>query len=150
MMLSAALAAGAQETLYVDAGSKGHDLNPNMYGIFFEEINHSGDGGLYAELLQNRGFEEQVLPGGFKQIGTNRIQTENITEYLNLGKRQLTWDWDFNLKKMAGWKVDSKNCSVAHDVLTPAKPLHENTPNAMNLAITGATDGAQARLINTG
>ena len=29
-----------------------------------EEINHAGDGGLYAELVQNRGFEEHVLPSG--------------------------------------------------------------------------------------
>ncbi|MDE7387413.1 MAG: DUF1080 domain-containing protein [Muribaculaceae bacterium] len=149
-LLATAFGAGAQGTLYVDAGSKGHDINPGMYGIFFEEINHSGDGGLYAELLQNRGFEEQVLPGGFHQMGTNRIQTENITEYLDLGKRQLTWDWNFADKKMRGWKVDSKNCTLTHDVLTPAKPLHENTPNAMNLKITGAKDNAVARLINTG
>ena len=68
MLLSSAFLASAQGTLYVDAGSKGHDINPGMYGIFFEEINHSGDGGLYAELLQNRGFEEQVMPGGFNKI----------------------------------------------------------------------------------
>lgn len=150
LLLTTALGAGAQETLYVDAGSKGHDINPGMYGIFFEEINHSGDGGLYAELLQNRGFEEQVLPGGFHQSGTNKIQTENVTEYLNLTKRQLTWDWNFAAKKMTGWKIDNKNCTVAHDVLTPAKPLHENTPNAMNLKITNSSANPEVRLINTG
>lgn len=64
LIAAGAVTVSAQETLYVDAGSKGHDINPNMYGIFFEEINHSGDGGLYAELLQNRGFEEQTPPGG--------------------------------------------------------------------------------------
>lgn len=31
---------------------------------FFEEINHGGDGGLYAELVRNRNFEEHVLPRG--------------------------------------------------------------------------------------
>ena len=34
-----------QGSLYVDTGTKGHEINPGMYGIFFEEINHSGDGG---------------------------------------------------------------------------------------------------------
>ena len=42
----------------VDIAQKGADISPNMYGVFFEEINHAGEGGLYGELLQNRGFEE--------------------------------------------------------------------------------------------
>ncbi|KAK9747961.1 hypothetical protein RND81_02G026800 [Saponaria officinalis] len=29
----------------------------NFFGIFFEEINHAGAGGLWAELVSNRGFE---------------------------------------------------------------------------------------------
>ncbi len=34
----------------------GHELG-NLYGLFFEDLNHAADGGLYAELLQNRDFE---------------------------------------------------------------------------------------------
>jgi alpha-N-arabinofuranosidase len=33
-----------------------------MFGQMFEDISHSGDGGLYGELLQNRAFQ-QVTPG---------------------------------------------------------------------------------------
>ena len=29
----------------------------NLFGLFFEDLNHAADGGLYAELLQNRDFE---------------------------------------------------------------------------------------------
>ena len=29
----------------------------DLLGIFFEDINHAADGGLYAELVQNRSFE---------------------------------------------------------------------------------------------
>ena len=29
----------------------------NLFGIFFEDINHAADGGLYAEMVQNRSFE---------------------------------------------------------------------------------------------
>ncbi len=32
-------------------------VNPLMWGIFFEDINFAGDGGLYAELVKNGGFE---------------------------------------------------------------------------------------------
>lgn len=41
-------------TLYPD--KKLHSLG-DLYGIFFEDINHAADGGLYAELVQNRSFE---------------------------------------------------------------------------------------------
>lgn len=30
---------------------------PYLYGLMFEDINHSGDGGIYAELLTNRAFQ---------------------------------------------------------------------------------------------
>lgn len=33
------------------------DVSPLLYGIFFEDINYAGDGGLYGELIANRSFE---------------------------------------------------------------------------------------------
>lgn len=32
-------------------------VSPMLYGIFFEDINYAGDGGLYGELIANRSFE---------------------------------------------------------------------------------------------
>ena len=32
-------------------------ISPNLMGIFFEDISYAADGGLYAELIQNRDFE---------------------------------------------------------------------------------------------
>ena len=29
----------------------------DFYGIFFEDINHAADGGLYGEMIRNRAFE---------------------------------------------------------------------------------------------
>lgn len=37
-------------------------VNKNLYGLTLEEINHAIDGGLYAELIRNRSFEEGVPP----------------------------------------------------------------------------------------
>jgi len=37
-------------------GKKTENLG-DMFGIFFEDINHAADGGLYAELIRNRSFE---------------------------------------------------------------------------------------------
>lgn len=36
----------------------GIDVSKTLYGVFFEEINHAGDGGLYGELVRNRNFQE--------------------------------------------------------------------------------------------
>jgi len=33
------------------------DIQPTMWGIFFEDINFAADGGIYAELVKNRSFE---------------------------------------------------------------------------------------------
>src|SRR5437870_3104104 len=42
----------------VHAGMRGPSVSPTLYGVFFEEINHAGEGGLYAELVRNRTFKE--------------------------------------------------------------------------------------------
>lgn len=36
---------------------KNQPIDPLLYGVFFEDINYGGDGGLYAELVANRAFE---------------------------------------------------------------------------------------------
>ncbi|WP_329261394.1 alpha-L-arabinofuranosidase C-terminal domain-containing protein [Streptomyces pseudovenezuelae] len=41
----------------VDPAAKGPRIDDTMYGVFFEDINRAADGGLYAELVQNRSFE---------------------------------------------------------------------------------------------
>ena len=45
-------------TLAVDAAQPGPAINPTQFGSFLEEINHSADGGLYAELIRNRDLKE--------------------------------------------------------------------------------------------
>ncbi|XP_013608527.1 PREDICTED: alpha-L-arabinofuranosidase 2-like [Brassica oleracea var. oleracea] len=52
-------------TLQVDASNAtGRPIPETLFGIFFEEINHAGAGGLWAELVSNRGFEAggQIIP----------------------------------------------------------------------------------------
>ena len=50
--------ATAQVTIDIDANQRGPKISPTHYGIFFEDINHAADGGLYAELIRNRSFED--------------------------------------------------------------------------------------------
>lgn len=51
-------AAPAQTVMNIDATRRGPVISPYQYGLFFEEINHAGEGGLYAELVKNRSFEQ--------------------------------------------------------------------------------------------
>src|SRR5262244_2509284 len=41
----------------VDAAHPGPAISPEMFGIFFEDINFGADGGLYPERVKNRSFE---------------------------------------------------------------------------------------------
>ncbi|MFD3843951.1 alpha-L-arabinofuranosidase C-terminal domain-containing protein [Streptomyces sp. NPDC058642] len=47
----------ADYAITVDPTAKGAKIDDTMYGVFFEDINRAADGGLYAELVQNRSFE---------------------------------------------------------------------------------------------
>ena len=50
----------AQETsITVQADKPGNEISPVLNGIFFEDINFAGDGGLYPERVKNGSFEFQ-------------------------------------------------------------------------------------------
>ena len=60
----------AQVNFNLDAGKRGTKIGNLHYGIFFEEINHAGDGGLYAELIRNRSFEDASTPQSWSKTGS--------------------------------------------------------------------------------
>ena len=71
------LHASAQVKLAFDMGSRGPEIGKDHYGIFYEEINHAGDGGLYAELIRNRSFEEDAnSPAYWTMTGGGRISLD--------------------------------------------------------------------------
>jgi alpha-L-arabinofuranosidase len=43
--------------MIIRTNRQGAEIQPTMYGLFFEDINYAADGGLYAELIKNRSFE---------------------------------------------------------------------------------------------
>ena len=74
----------------VSVNRPGAQIQPTMYGIFFEDINFAADGGLYAELVKNRSFE---FPGnrlqGWSVAGNVQMRDDGPFErnphYLRLG-----------------------------------------------------------------
>uniref|UniRef100_UPI0040258571 alpha-L-arabinofuranosidase C-terminal domain-containing protein n=1 Tax=Prevotella sp. TaxID=59823 RepID=UPI0040258571 len=88
VLLMAASHAQSQVTMDVDAALRGPLTSPYQYGLFFEEINHAGEGGLYAELVKNRSFEDgtegwQTINGAtmsMTDIGLlNKVQGHALT-----------------------------------------------------------------------
>ena len=63
-------------TLTVDVAKPGAAINPAMWGIFFEDINFGADGGLYAELIKNRGFEFPEPLMGWSKLNPSKARGE--------------------------------------------------------------------------
>ncbi|HVU33903.1 MAG TPA: alpha-L-arabinofuranosidase C-terminal domain-containing protein [Opitutaceae bacterium] len=57
LALTLTASAVAATTLTIDTRGPGKPISPDLFGIFFEDLNYAADGGLYAELIQNRSFE---------------------------------------------------------------------------------------------
>jgi alpha-L-arabinofuranosidase len=54
--------------IIVDTAHPGASISPQMFGVFFEDINFAADGGLYPELVKNRSFEFQEALTGWHEI----------------------------------------------------------------------------------
>jgi len=46
----------------IQTGSPKFPVTETLYGLFFEDINRSGDSGLYPEMIRNRTFEDSLIP----------------------------------------------------------------------------------------
>lgn len=72
----AVFAIAAEPTLTVHADKPGAKINPAMWGVFFEDINFGADGGIYAEMVKNRGFEFPEPLMGWTKISPSLAQGE--------------------------------------------------------------------------
>ncbi|SMR63185.1 unnamed protein product [Zymoseptoria tritici ST99CH_3D1] len=65
-------------------GSQGH---PYGYGFLHEDINNSGDGGIYAELIRNRAFQSSerypVSLDGYSALNGAQLSIQNLTDPLS-------------------------------------------------------------------
>ena len=116
--------APVQSTLAIDLQDR-KAISPELFGIFFEDINYSADGGLYAELVQNRDFEYNRNDRGewnpltawktegeglIVEIGTENPIHANNSHYATLvteqtGGRLINTGWD-GIALQKGQKYD--------------------------------------------
>lgn len=84
-------AENADYLLSIDSKDKIRNISDLLYGIFFEDINFAADGGLYAEMVQNRSFEFNEIAAGnekhaWSDVGdvSAEVKKDDKTGCLNL------------------------------------------------------------------
>lgn len=109
LFLSCALCVALDGRITVDVKKPICEVSKTLWGIFFEEINHAGDGGIYAEMVRNRSFEDADKPIFWELIIEGDADGEMaIDESLPLNennKRSLRID----VRKNAGGRVAVAN-----------------------------------------
>lgn len=120
----------------INADGRQIKVSPDLYGIFYEEINHAGDGGLYAEMVQNRTFEENELSDHMRLSGGN-VVTDN--------------GWQYHWKRrtdLHGWSLVAGDGSDVAIALDDSHPLNAQSPHAMRVDIRKV--GGEAGFANDG
>ena len=69
MLLAVSSLGAFSQQFTIQANKLGAPIQPTMYGIFFEDINFGADGGLYAEMVENRSFEFPQRLMGWNTFG---------------------------------------------------------------------------------
>lgn len=103
----------AQVNLSIDLNQTGVPMSQDLIGAFFEDINYGADGGLYAELVQNRSFEYYVVTG-----------------YTNLGP-------------LTAWTPVQEGGALVNLAVEQQNPLNSNNTNYLKVTIsqTGTAAG---------
>ncbi|MBK3571133.1 LamG-like jellyroll fold domain-containing protein [Streptomyces sp. MBT62] len=66
--------------LSVDVANPAHAVSPILPGLMFEDINHSGEGGIYAELVQNRSMmASDTSPDHWSAVGGTTLALDTTT-----------------------------------------------------------------------
>lgn len=120
----------------VDTGRVVARPNPSMWGIFYEEINHAGDGGLYAEQLLNRNFAAGCLPEETVYSGGKVLTKEGHEEAFSIED------------PLPGWSVKPGYASEALISRTVDDPRNPECPYQMKLTLWDK--GYGARIVNSG
>src|SRR6187397_23530 len=68
-------------------------VSPMLYGLMTEEINHSYDGGLYAELIRNRIFKDNpAKPEGWSLVQDDTITTKAAIKLMAAAENNVPFD----------------------------------------------------------
>ena len=86
-------------TITVNADRVLHPVSKDLFGIFFEEINCAGDGGIYPELVRNRAFQDADTPEHWSVEGPLEAKVQS-------GKLLVTANGNGQLVNKGYWGMD--------------------------------------------
>lgn len=131
----------------INSDQLGAKVSPSLHGAFFEEISHGGEGGLYAELIQNRGFEDSQIPKG-DTIKNGQLIPPRTPHY-SMGKGQVSdWWMPWTITSdYPGWSQTDSSASM-HLQLSDAYPLNKATPHSLKIDMLQS--GSKSALRNDG
>ncbi|MEO5891334.1 MAG: alpha-L-arabinofuranosidase C-terminal domain-containing protein [Ferruginibacter sp.] len=137
-------------TINIDATKLESKVSPDLHGIFFEEISHGGEGGLYGELIQNRGFEESRLP-----LATTLVDDFIVplrTPHFSMPNNGVSdWKMEWPVKSQwPAWSLQTTGPTGMVLSLVQDKPLNRATPNSLRLDIDKADPTNKNNLVNEG
>jgi alpha-N-arabinofuranosidase len=98
----AASSLAANPTLTIDVSHPAGRVSPRLYGLMTEEINHSYDGGLYAELIRNRAFLDNASEPAHWSVISDAVSEASIAlDPANSFNDKLTMSLRLNVTKAA-------------------------------------------------
>lgn len=123
LTLPLAVALVGQGRVEIDATEIGARVPRGLYGVFLEEINNAGEGGLYAQLIQNQGFEDANLPPACVLEG-DQLATPKNPSYWEGFSKDWKMPWPYAGKGATpSWSIQGAAMRVVTDhPLTPASP----------------------------
>ena len=132
-----------QAEIVINTQEKGVPVAESMFGIFFEEINNAGDGGLYPELVRNRGFEDKNIPEGYS-VREGSLYAPAVVNQLARRVRDRAYVWP--RADVPAWSLtDSSRIAMT---VSDIDPLFPETANYLKLSITDAS--TPVAVINSG
>lgn len=154
--LALAGAAHAQTTIQIDTSKEGVKIGKELYGVFLEEIGRGVDGGLYAEMLQNRGFEDAKAPEGFTYQTTGRGRGSgfrgadaNGGKWVDPGGYATTFIWEVD-KSLPYWELIQRGNAKGAMSLDLTNPLSDKNPRSCKLEVTDVPEGGRVGIANQG
>ena len=98
--MTAGCCLAAEPTFTVDATGPLAKVSPMFYGLMTEEINHSYDGGLYAELVRNRAFlDDKTAAEAWSVVNENGGEASMALDPTNGPNDQLTASLRLNVTR---------------------------------------------------
>lgn len=120
----------ADEQITVDLARRGAEVRSTMYGIFVEDINRAGDGGLYAEMVQNRSFEDTVVPEGYTVSGDRLVSPPTLNHVTGQTvKVENRW----TTEAIPGWTIVKGGSAAVCD----RAPYFSSSPHYLELKAEG-------------